>query len=137
VAWDGIDGHVCRMKGWIAQSINDVDMRIIHLRPMGSSQQSIWIGRLRWGRGKYFMGSAWYYVLAASVYRSFERPLVIGGMGIALGYFRALLSGCPRYPDRVYRNFLRRFELHSLVIGKRRTVARFNAAARRLSGNRS
>ena len=59
VCWDGIDGHMCRMKGWIAQSQDDPHLRLIHLRQMGSSHKGIWTGRLRWGMGKWFMGSAW------------------------------------------------------------------------------
>ena len=53
VAWDGIDGHVCRLNGWIAESVDDPETRIIHLRPMGSSQQNIRVGRVLWGRGNY------------------------------------------------------------------------------------
>ena len=78
VSWDGIDGHLCRMNGWIAQSTNDPEMRIVHLRPMGSSQENIRVGRIRWGRGKYFMGSAPYYVLAVAAYRSMEPPWICG-----------------------------------------------------------
>jgi hypothetical protein len=125
VAWDGIDGHVCRMKGWIALSEDDPEMRIIHLRPMGSSQQNIWVGRLRWGRGKYFMGSAWYYVIAASIFRMGQRPWILGGFGILLGYLRAALRRHPRYDDPAYLRFLRRYELESLFFGKRRTLERY------------
>ena len=39
VMWDGIDCHRCRMNGWVACSWDDPDLRFIHLRPMGSSQQ--------------------------------------------------------------------------------------------------
>ena len=132
VAWDGIDGHVCRMKGWIALSQDeDPDLRIIHLRPMGSSQQSIWIGRIRWGRGKFFMGSRWYYVAAAAAYRMFERPWVIGGAGIAYGYARAAVTGHGRQDDPEYLRYLRRYELSSLVRGRKRTLERYNHEIRR------
>jgi len=133
VAWDGIDGHLCRMKGWIALSEDDPEMRIIHLRPMGSSQQNIWVGRLRWGRGKYFMGSAWYYVLAASIYRMFERPWVIGGLGIAIGYLRAALQGHKRHDEPGYLESLRRYEREALFRGRRRTLDRYNEQIHRRS----
>ena len=131
VAWDGIDGHVCRMKGWIAQSKDEPDLRIIHLRPMGSSQDNIWVGRLRWGRGKYFMGSRFYYVAAASVYRMFERPWVVGGLGIAYGYLRAAVTRHPRHRDREYLRYLHRYELWSLLMGKRRALALLNRRVRK------
>jgi poly-beta-1,6-N-acetyl-D-glucosamine synthase len=131
VGWDGIDGHVCRLNGWIAQSVHDPELRIIHLRPMGSSQENIVVGRVRWGRGKYFMGSAWYYVLAAGLYRSVEPPYALAGLSIAFGYFRAMLSGHPRYENPEYRRYLRRFELAQLVLGKRKALLRENERIRR------
>jgi poly-beta-1,6-N-acetyl-D-glucosamine synthase len=131
VAWDGIDGHVCRMKGWIALSKDEPELRIIHLRPMGSSQENIWVGRIRWGRGKYFMGSRFYYVAAASVYRMFERPWVVGGVGIAYGYLKAAATRHPRYSEPEYLRYLRGYELSSLVLGKRRALDWFNRRVRK------
>lgn len=131
VSWDGIDGHLCRMNGWIAQSVDDPEMRIVHLRPMGSSQENIRVGRVRWGRGKYFMGSALYYVLAASAYRSMEPPWLLGGGGILYGYVKAALDGHPRYANPEYRRYLRRFERAQLLFGKRRATERENERIRR------
>jgi glycosyltransferase involved in cell wall biosynthesis len=130
VAWDGIDGHICRLNGWVAQSVDDPDMRIVHLRPMGSSQQNIRVGRVRWGRGKYFMGSAWYYAIASAIYRSLEPPYLFAGIGMCLGYFRAMLTGHKRYNNPLYRKYLRRFELAQLLMGKRRALARENSRIR-------
>lgn len=131
VSWDGIDGHMCRMKGWIAQSEDRSDIRFIHLRQMGSSQHSIWVGRLRWGFGKYFMGSAPYYVAAVACYRMFEKPYIIGGWGILWGYLKAMFAGAPRFENKEFRRFLRRFELQSLLFGKRRTVDRYHQRIRK------
>jgi hypothetical protein len=132
VSWDGIDGHLCRMKGWIALSKDeDPDLRIIHLRPMGSSQQNIWIGRIRWGRGKYFMGSRWYYVAAAASYRMLQRPWVVGGAGIAYGYAKAALTGHERYDDPAYLDHLRRYERSSLLRGRQRTLDDYNRDIRK------
>lgn len=131
VSWDGIDGHLCRMNGWVARSTDEPDLRIIHLRRMGSSEQSFWTGRVRWGRGKYFMGSAPYYVLAVSAYRMFERPWIISGVGILWGYLKAMLARHERYRDRGYLRHLRRYELRSLLLGKRRTMHRFHERIRR------
>ncbi len=131
VAWDGIDGHICRLNGWIAKSVDDPKMRIIHLRPMGSSQQNIRVGRVRWGRGKYFMGSAWYYMLASAAYRSIEPPYLLGGLGILWGYVKALVTGHPRYENPEYRRYLRRFERSQLLRGKRRALAEENQRIRR------
>jgi glycosyltransferase involved in cell wall biosynthesis len=126
VCWDGIDGHMCRMRGWVASSVDDPELRITHLRHMGSSDRGIWVGRLRWGRGKYFMGSALYYVVAVALYRTIERPFLIGGLGILWGYLAAALRRDPRMADQNYLRYLRRFERYSLFFGKSRTTAREN-----------
>ncbi len=130
VSWDGIDGHMCRMKGWVARSEDRPALRFIHLRQMGSSQHSLWVGRLRWGFGKYFMGSALYYVAAVALYRMLEKPYVIGGWGILWGYLKALFGGIPRFGDAEFRQFLRRYELESLLCGKRRAADRYHRRIR-------
>ncbi len=130
VCWDGIDGHMLRMKGWIARSEDRPELRFVHLRQMGSSQHSIWVGRQRWGFGKYFMGSAWYYVAAVAVYRMMERPYLVGGLGIFWGYMKAMLAGSPRFENAEFRRFLRHFELKSLFLGKHKVTEQCHAAVR-------
>lgn len=125
-SWDGIDGHKCRMKGWIAGSVDDESLRIKHYRPQGSSQKGIWTGRLRWGRGKYFMGSSLIYTMAAAIFRLFEYPYIIGGVGIITGYLSAMMKKMPRYDDREYLRFFRRYELSSLMYGKNKTLEMYN-----------
>ncbi len=115
VMWDGIDCHRCRMHGWKAKSFRDEPLRFIHLRPMGSSFQNIFHGRLRWGRGQYFMGTHPLYAMAIMVYRMFERPFVIGGVCIFLGYAGSLLRRRQRYDDLEFRKFLRRWQLAKLL----------------------
>ncbi|MDY7107621.1 MAG: glycosyltransferase family 2 protein [Planctomycetota bacterium] len=130
VSWDGIDGHMCRLRGWIAQSEDDEALRFVHLRRMGSSQRSLWAGRKRWGRGKYFMGSTLPYVAAVSLYRMFERPYIVGGIGILLGYVRAMLGREERFSDPEYLRFFRRFERCALLHGKAYAIGKFNGEVR-------
>ncbi len=130
LSWDGIDGHMCRMNGWIAMSRDLPEFRIIHRRLMGSSHLSVWEGRKRWGRGKWYLGSAWYYVLAVSAYRVFEKPFFIGGLGILFGYGGAAMRRLPRFPDTGFRAHLRRHELRSLLRGKRRATEFLNERIR-------
>ena len=122
VGWDGIDGHMCRLQGWLARSIDDPDIRIVHRRLMGSSHQSIWHGRVRWGRIKWYQGSEFPYVLAVTAYRLFERPFIIGGLGILWGYLRSWMARAPRFDYPAFRRALRRFERLSLFRGKSRAI---------------
>ncbi len=131
VCWDGIDGHMARMKGWVACSIDDPEMKIVHLRQMGSSHISLWHGRQRWGKGKYFMGSAPYYMAAVSLYRMAERPYLLSGLGIFVGYLKAGMNGAERMQDPAYLDYLRKFERDSLIFGKSRTANRYHERIRR------
>jgi glycosyltransferase involved in cell wall biosynthesis len=134
VCWDGIDGHMCRLNGWVARSVDDPELAIVHLRQMGSSHVNLWTGRMRWGRGKYFMGTTPYYIAAVSLYRMAERPYVIGGLGILVGYVRAALEGAKRMTDPEYLAFVRRFERDSLLFGKGKAARKYNDEARRKPG---
>ncbi|MEQ9407219.1 MAG: glycosyltransferase family A protein [Fuerstiella sp.] len=127
VMWDGIDGHRCRMLGWIACSWDDPDLRFIHLRPMGSSQQSIFTGRLRWGFGQYFMGTGPLYMTASAVFRMSRHPVLLGGLCMWWGYVRSWLRRVPRYEDLEFRRFLRRYQRRCLIYGKRRATQMTNA----------
>lgn len=117
VMWDGIDCHRCRMLGWEARSFHDEELRFIHLRPMGSSFKSIFHGRVRWGRGQYFMGTHPLYALAIAGYRMWERPFILGGFCILSGYFGAMLRGARRYEDGAFRTHLHRWQLRRLGLG--------------------
>ncbi len=123
VMWDGIDCHRCRMLGWEAVSIDEPEVAILHLRLMGSSFKSIYHGRIRWGRGQYFMGTHPLYLLGIAAYRTFERPWLLGGLCILIGYLRAWASGIERYEEPGFRKFLHRWQINEIqrrLIGKPR-----------------
>jgi hypothetical protein len=110
VMWDGIDIHRCRMNGFTTASFADPELAIIHLRVMGSTEKSVYHGRLRWGRGQWFMGSSFPYVVASGLFRMKERPYVVGGLLIVAGYVGAWLRGAPRYSEPEFRRELRRWQ---------------------------
>ncbi len=114
VMWDGIDCHRCRMLGWKAGSTPDPDLKILHLRQMGSSFKSVYHGRMRWGRGQYFMGTHPLYLLGIAAYRALERPWLLGGLCLMAGYAGAWIKGMPRYDDPDFRRFLHRWQLAEL-----------------------
>jgi glycosyltransferase involved in cell wall biosynthesis len=119
VHWDGIAYHKARITGWRTRSIRNPKLAIIHKRLMGSSHQGIWHGRMRWGRGQYFMGTHPVYIIPMGVYRMAEKPFVIGGLGIICGYFKALLEGMQRYEDPGFRESLHAWQFEKLKIGTR------------------
>ena len=126
VMWDGIDCHRCRMKGWIACSWDEPELRFIHLRPMGSSQQNIYTGRMRHGYGQYFMGTSLLFMTASAIYRINEKPYVLGSLAILWGWIRSALQGKPKYNDLEFRRFLRRYQMRALLMSKRKAVEEIN-----------
>jgi glycosyltransferase involved in cell wall biosynthesis len=127
VMWDGIDCHRARMLGWMAESVDEPELRFIHLRPQGASQgKGIWTGRKRAGFGQYFMGSSPIYYLAAALSRLPKHPAVYGSVGMLWGYFVSKLEGAPRYDDPEFRRFLRRYQHACLLMGKAAATRKFN-----------
>jgi glycosyltransferase involved in cell wall biosynthesis len=128
VMWDGIDGHRCRMLGWVAASYDEPELRFIHLRPMGSSDKGILTGRTRHGFGQYFMGTSPMYMTASAAFRATRPPLVVGGAAMWWGYVKSVLQRAPRYDDDEFRHFLRRYQWQCLIHGKTEATRRLNAA---------
>ncbi|MEM7181626.1 MAG: glycosyltransferase family 2 protein [Spirochaetota bacterium] len=119
VHWDGIAFHQARIKGWRTRSFNYPKLRFIHKRLMGSSHKGVMHGRQRWGKGQYFMGTHPLYLLTICLYRMLERPFIIGGLGILLGYAKAWKSGMKQYSEPGFRESLRAWQLERLHLGKR------------------
>lgn len=122
VMWDAIDCHKARQMGWKAVSWDHPDLNFEHLRPMGSSQSSIYTGRRRHGFGQYFMGSDPLYFLATAVFRGLEPPYVLGGLAMIQGYLSAWLKGTKQLDDPELRAFIRRYQRRALRGGRQRAI---------------
>lgn len=127
VMWDGIDCHTCRMKGWLAGSWDEPELRFLHLRAMGSSHKGILTGRQRHGFGQYFMGTGILYMIASAVFRMSRPPIVFGGASMLYGYLRSMLLRVKRYDNAEFIRFLRKYQFRCLLIGKARATAELNA----------
>ncbi|UOM36019.1 glycosyltransferase family A protein [Acuticoccus sp. I52.16.1] len=127
VMWDAIDAHRSRQLGWISRSWDDPELRFVHLRPMGSSQTSVHVGRRRHGMGQYVMGSDLLYFAATCAFRALEPPYVIGGVNMFLGYLDAWRKGVPQVDDPELRRFVRAYQRRALVVGRRRAVEEIEA----------
>ena len=114
VMWDGIDVHSARMKGWKTFSFYHADAVLMHHRLMGSSDKNVYRGRLRWGRGIWFMGYHPLYALASSIFRMREKPFIIGGILIMAGYLGAALKRAPQYDNLEFRQHLHQWQLKKI-----------------------
>ncbi len=130
VMWDGIDCHRCRMMGWSARSWNDPELRFMHLRPMGSSQQGVYVGRMRHGYGQYFMGTGFWFMAASALSRANQKPYLLGSAAMLWGWLKSALQRKPRYEDPQFRRFLRRYQRRALLVGKRRAIEEIERGGR-------
>ncbi len=89
---------------------------------MGSSQKGIYVGRMRHGFGQYFMGTGFLYMAASALSRVNEKPYFLGSCAMLWGWLKSALQGTPRYEDPKFRRFLRRYQMHALLVGKKRAI---------------
>lgn len=126
VMWDGLDCHKCRQLGWLALSWDEPELRFVHLRPMGSSQQGVFTGRMRHGYGQYFMGTGLVYMAASSVFRMLHPPYLVGGFAMLWGYIKSMLQGQARFGDDELVSFIRDYQWQCLLKGKKRATLELN-----------
>ena len=56
------------------------------------------------------MGSSLSYMLASGAFRTLEKPYLVGGILMVLGYLQAAVQGAPRYDRPEFRKELRRWQ---------------------------
>jgi biofilm PGA synthesis N-glycosyltransferase PgaC len=127
VMWDAIDCHKARYLGWKVRSWDIEPLRFIHLRQMGSSQSGILTGKMRHGFGQYFMGTGLFYMAASSIFRSIEKPYILGAMAMYWGYLKSYLKEEEKLADKELINFIRNFQRASLFKGKSMAIAKFES----------
>ena len=94
---------------------------------MGTSHKNWWTGRMRHGRGQYFMGTPPLYMLASAAYRMTRPPIVAGGLAMMHGYLKSAVLRKARYGTPEFSRFLRKYQWACLVNGKERATAELNA----------
>lgn len=119
MGWDGIDEYAARARGWRVHVLSE--LTILHYRLRGSKQR--WYAA-RWeeGRGNHYMGYLWSWLLVRAGYRMLvERPPVLGGLVLLLGFVASRLGRRPQVPDAAAREELQREQrarLRALLSGR-------------------
>ncbi len=115
VGWDGLDCFKGMMLGWQTTTFPDEDLRVIHLRPEGSSSKSQYHGWARHGKALHFAGAHPVWLLASSMHHMLERPYVLSGFCMIIGYLEELLKGSKQYGGQEFRRFLRTWHKQELA----------------------
>jgi glycosyltransferase involved in cell wall biosynthesis len=113
--WDGLDCYKAMMNGWQTWTFEDESLRITHLRPIGSSQKSVYTGRIRRGRGLYIMGAHPLWALASALYHIMEPPRVVASLCVIYGYLKAWLQREPKSVDARTMRFIRGWQMRTLA----------------------
>lgn len=114
VGWDGIDVHQAMRRGWKTGIIDRPELKIEHLRRMGTSHKSIYHGCARRGRALWYVRAHPVWVLASAAYRMADRPFVLAGCSVLAGYLDAMARRMARMPDREFSRYLRKWQLKKL-----------------------
>jgi glycosyltransferase involved in cell wall biosynthesis len=115
VGWDGIDVHQAMRRGWRTGIIDRPELRILHLRRMGTSHKNIFHGCARRGRALRYVRAHPVWVLASAAYRMLDRPYVLAGVCVLAGYCDAAFRRTPRIADEQFVAYLRRWQLKKLA----------------------
>jgi glycosyltransferase involved in cell wall biosynthesis len=103
MSWDGIDAVKATVRGWRTTTFRDFGYR--HHRQMGTRDGA----RVRsWaveGRGAYYMGYRFYYVVLRALHHARRDP---GAVGLVWGYLASALRRVPRCPDAAVVAYVRR-----------------------------
>ena len=94
--WDAIDCHRCRQLGWIACSWDDPELRFVHLRVMGSSQDNVYTGGCVTAMGSILWVLACLYVCHVGL-SDVTSTVFFGWVAMFWGYLKSALKRLPRY----------------------------------------
>jgi poly-beta-1,6-N-acetyl-D-glucosamine synthase len=83
-----------RAKGWHTRTFTD--RVFLHHRNSGTAQQGALRERLHRGRNDYLLGSHPAWEVLRAVYHMKNRPYIVGGVGMLLGYLWAMLGRLER-----------------------------------------
>jgi glycosyltransferase involved in cell wall biosynthesis len=106
--WEDIGGYVpnraggidwiavttARMKGWTTRSF--LEKRFHHYRSLGTAERGVFAALFSYGEKDYYLGNSPVWEIFRFTYRMVKKPLVVGGLALAAGYFSAALRRIPR-----------------------------------------
>jgi poly-beta-1,6-N-acetyl-D-glucosamine synthase len=102
VGWDGIDELKAATLGWRTQLLRDVPFR--HHRRVGERDGGSTTRWRRQGKGSYYMGYRFSYLLMRSFHHALRDP---AALAMISGYLVAGLRREPRVEDAAVRTYLR------------------------------
>jgi poly-beta-1,6-N-acetyl-D-glucosamine synthase len=115
IGWDGLDCFAAMMLGWQTTTFPDEELRVFHLRPEGSSIKSQYHRWATHGKILHFAGAHPVWLLASAMYHMLDRPYVLSGFCMIIGYLEERLKGSQQYGGQEFRRFLRAWHKQELA----------------------
>jgi glycosyltransferase involved in cell wall biosynthesis len=116
---DWVAVTTARMKGW--QTRTFVERICVHHRAMGTADRDHFRARFRHGQEDYWVGNHPLWEIARGLYQMTNKPLVVGGLALMLGYAWAWLSRQPNPIPLELREFHRREQrerIRKMIVAK-------------------
>ena len=121
---DWVAVTTARMKGW--QTRTFIDKTCVHHRGMGTAERSRLIARFRHGQEDYCVGGHPLWQLLRGGFQMKERPFVLGGLMLILGYVSAMVMRMQRPvpPELIaFRRAEQMSRLRGMIVGKGKSAA--------------
>ncbi|MEN6350234.1 MAG: glycosyltransferase family A protein [Syntrophomonas sp.] len=110
--WDTIDEVKANMLGWKTRSFNH--LKVIHHRFTGAADGT-WRNATKNGKANYISGYHPIFMLAKCMKRIFEKPYLIGALGLFYGFMSGYLNKIPQIDDKKLISYLRKQQLKRLM----------------------
>jgi len=118
-----------QMTGWRTQTFTE--KAILHHRPLGTAEHGALIARFRAGTKDYALGNLLIWELSRSVYQFKNRPLVVGGLMLLIGYLWSMVRRVNRPVSPELVQFRQREQMQRLkkLMTRKRSSARSHLEA--------
>jgi glycosyltransferase involved in cell wall biosynthesis len=110
--WDTVDELKALMLGWNTYSFSEC--KLVHHKHTGHADGA-WMNWVKNGFANYVTGYHPVFMVLKCARRLFEKPYVICGTGLLVGFIRGYWRRAPQVPDPALIQFLRREQMNRLL----------------------
>lgn len=113
LGWDTIDELKAQMAGWKTRSYRE--LVLTHYKPIGFKQKKVLKRETLAGERLNYLGYHPLFALMKCGYKIFQKPYLIGGMLMTVGYLHALVARKPTVNDKDMIDYLRRKQVRRMT----------------------
>jgi glycosyltransferase involved in cell wall biosynthesis len=109
---DWVAVTTARMRGWKTRTF--LEKTCLHHRPMGTADRNLLRARFRHGHEEYIVGGHPLWQVLRGIFQMRNRPVVLGGLCLVLGYGAAWIKRVPSPVPQELRRFHREEQMARL-----------------------